>query len=93
MVARLAASDEPLGCERAPAGSQLDPLEPALRRLLVEGAKIKARRVTEILRDEYGRAGLVDVVKRRLRRLRPPRVRPARPHRLQAGAGDAARRG
>jgi transposase len=60
-----------------PAGSRLDPLEPVLRRLLAEWPKIKAPRATEILRDEYGYEGSVDVVKRRLRTLRPPRVRPA----------------
>ena len=35
-VARLLASEEPPRYRRAPVGSQLDPLEPALRRLLEE---------------------------------------------------------
>ena len=76
-VARLAGSDEPPSYRRAPAGSKLDPLEPVLRRLVEEWPRIKAPRATEILRDEYGFQGSVDVVKRRLRALRPARVRPA----------------
>ncbi len=39
-------------------------------------AQIKAPRATEVLR-EYGYGGSVDVVRRRLRELRPPSVRPA----------------
>jgi hypothetical protein len=53
-VARLIASDEPPRYRRAPAGSQLDRLEPVLRRLLSEWPAIKAPRVTEILCCEYG---------------------------------------
>src|SRR6266511_765131 len=51
-VARLARSDEPPRYRRTPTGSQLDPLEPVLRRLLEEWPQIKAPRLTEILRDE-----------------------------------------
>lgn len=76
-VARLAASEEPPRYRRAPAGSKLDPFEPVLRRLLEEWPQIKAPRATELLRDEYGYAGSVDLVKRRLRELRPSSVRPA----------------
>ncbi len=47
-----------------------------LRRLLEEWPQIKAPRATEVLR-EYGYLGSVDVVRRRLRELRPPVVRPA----------------
>jgi transposase len=76
-VARLAAAEEPPRYRRAPAGSKLDPFVPALRRLLVEWPQIKAPRATELLREEYGYDGSVDLVKRRLRALRPPLARPA----------------
>ncbi len=76
-VARLAASVEPPRYRRAPAGSKLDPFEPVLGRLLSEWPQIKAPRATELLRDEYGYAGSVDLVKRRLRELRSPTARPA----------------
>ena len=77
-VARMVASDEPPRYRRAAAGSQLDPLELVLRRLLEEWPQIKAPRLTEILRDEYGYAGSVRLVQTRLQGLRPPVVRPAR---------------
>src|SRR5438876_6226323 len=64
-VARLLASEEPPRYRRAPLGSQLDPLEPVLRRLLGEWAQIKAPRLTEILRDEYGYTGSVRLVQAR----------------------------
>lgn len=76
-VARLAASDEPPRYRRMPTGSQLDPLEPVLRRLLEEWPRIKAPRLTEILRAEYGYTGSVRLVQERLQRLRPSSVRPA----------------
>jgi len=76
-VARLARCEEPPRYRRAPAGSRLDPFEGVLRRLLVEWPQIKAPRATELLRDEYGYEGSVDLVRRRLRELRPPVVRPA----------------
>jgi transposase len=76
-VARLARSVEPPRYRRPPAGSKLDPFEPVLRRLVAEWPQVKAPRATELLRDEYGYDGSVDLVKRRLRRLRPPAVRPA----------------
>jgi transposase len=76
-VARLVASEEPPSYRRATAGSRLDPLEPVLRRLLEEWPQIKAPRATELLREECGYRGSVDVVKRRLRELRPPQARPA----------------
>jgi transposase len=76
-VARLARCEEPPRYRRAPTGSKLDPFEPVLRRLLEEWPQIKAPRLTELLRDEYGYDGSVDLVKRRLRELRPPAVRPA----------------
>jgi len=62
---------------REPAGSQLDLLEPLLRELLAEWPQLKAPRATEILRDEYGYGGSVELVKRHLGALRPPSVRPA----------------
>jgi transposase len=76
-VARLGRSEEPPRYRRAPAGSKLDPFEPVLRRLLEEWPQIKGPRATELLREEYGYDGSVDLVKRRLRELRPPAVRPA----------------
>jgi hypothetical protein len=51
-VRRLLASDEPPRCERASQGSVLDPLEPVLRRLLRDWPRIRAPRVTEILRTD-----------------------------------------
>jgi transposase len=75
-VARVLASEEPPRYRRAAGGSQLDRFEPLLRRLVEEWPQIKAPRATEVLR-EYGYAGSVDVVRRRLRELRPRMVRPA----------------
>ncbi len=63
--------------ERAPAGSMLDPLEPVLRRLLEEWPDIKAPRVTELLRADYGYGGSVDLVRKQMAALRPRAVRPA----------------
>ena len=76
-VRRLLASPKPPRYQRAPRGSMLDPLEPVLRQLLEEWPEIKAPRVTEILRSDYGYEGSVDLVKKRLARMRPARVRPA----------------
>jgi transposase len=76
-VGRLLAAEEPPRYHRAPQGSMLDPLEPVPRRLLAEWPAIKAPRVTEILPADYGYAGSVDLVRRRLQRLRPPPERPA----------------
>jgi transposase len=76
-VARLARSSQPPIYRRSPVGSKLDPLEPVLRRVLEEWPRIKAPRATELLRVEYGYDGSVDLVKRRLRELRPRSVRPA----------------
>ena len=60
-VGRLVAAVEPPRYERAAAGSMLDPLEPVVRRLIDEWPQIKAPRVTEILRDDYGYRGSVDL--------------------------------
>jgi transposase len=76
-VRRLVEAGEPPRYRRAPAGSMLDPLEPVLRRLLEDWPEIKAPRVTEVLRDDYGYAGSVDLVRKRLAVLRPREVRPA----------------
>src|SRR4051794_9319494 len=76
-VRRMVGASEPPRYSRAPAGSMLDPLEPVLRRLLAEWPEIRAPRVTEILREDHGYAGSVDLVKKRLARLRPSQVRPA----------------
>jgi transposase len=77
-VRRMLEASEPPRYERGSQGSMLDPLEPVLRRLLEEWPEIKAPRVTEILRDEHGYPGSVDLVRRRLQRLRPPKQRAAR---------------
>ena len=76
-VDRLIDATEPPRYSRAPAGSMLDPLEPVLQRLLKDWPEIRAPRVTEILREDYGYAGSVDLVRRRLAQLRPRSVRPA----------------
>jgi transposase len=76
-VSRMLASDEPPRYRHAPRGSMLDPLQPVLRRLLVEWPAIRAPRITEILRSDYGYEGSVDLVRRRLQQLRPTRERPA----------------
>ncbi|MEX2196238.1 MAG: IS21 family transposase [Thermoleophilaceae bacterium] len=76
-VRRLVEADEPPRYERAAAGSMLDPLEPVMRRVLEEWPQIKAPRVTELLRDDYGYAGSVDLVRKRMAGLRPRAVRPA----------------
>lgn len=76
-AARLVEAIEPPRYSRAPAGSMLDPLEGVLRRLIEECADIRAPRVTEILRDDYGYSGSVDLVRKRLAVLRPRAERPA----------------
>ena len=48
-----------------------------LRRLLAEWPQIKAPRLTEILRADYGYTGSLRLVQERLRGLRPRPVRPA----------------
>jgi transposase len=76
-AARLAAATEAPSYSRAPAGSMLDPLEPVLRRLIKDFEDIKAPRVTEILREDYGYTGSVDLVRKRLAQLRPREERAA----------------
>ena len=76
-VARLVVSDQPPRYRRASTGSQLDSLEPVLRRLLEEWPLIKAPRVRELLCSEYGYRGSVRLVQAHLQRLRPSLVRPA----------------
>jgi transposase len=76
-VKRLLDADEPPRYRRAPAGSMLDPLEPVIRRLMSEWPQIKAPRVAEVLRDDYGYCGSVDLVRKRMATLRPRRERPA----------------
>ena len=76
-VDRLIEAAEPPRYSRAPAGSMLDPLEPVMRRLLADWPDIRAPRVTEILREDFGYGGSVDLVRKRLATLRPTRVRPA----------------
>jgi transcriptional regulator with XRE-family HTH domain len=75
-VSQLWESAEPPRYHRQRAGSKLDPFEPIVRAVLEEWPQIKAPRMTEILR-EHGYEGSVDLVKRRLRALRPPSERPA----------------
>jgi transposase len=76
-VRRLIEAPESPCYEREPTGSMLDPLEPVIRALIEDFEGIKAPRVTEILRDDYGYAGSVDLVRKRLAVLRPRGVRAA----------------
>ena len=76
-AAKLVEASEPPSYSRAPAGSMLDPLEPVLRKLIKDWEGIKAPRMTEILRDDYGYAGSVDLVRKRLAELRPRSERAA----------------
>jgi transposase len=76
-VKRMLESDRPPAYRRAAQGSKVDRFEPVIRAVLVECPDIKAPRMTDILRDDYGYEGSVDVVKRRLRELRPPVERAA----------------
>lgn len=76
-VARLADASEPPRYRREPSGSMLDPLMPVVCEVLGEVADIKAPRLTEMLREDYGYTGSVDLVRKRLAELRPRAVRPA----------------
>ena len=76
-VARALATDAPPRYVRAPAGSQLDPLMGVIERVLREWPEIKAPRLTELLRDEHGYEGSVDLVRRKLAGLRPREERAA----------------
>jgi len=76
-VKRLAEAAQPPRYQREPSGSMLDPLEPVIRRVLAEVADIKAPRLTELLREDYGYTGSVDLVRKRLAELRPKTERPA----------------
>src|SRR5215203_5233497 len=76
-VRRMVEAAGPPSYSRAPAGSMLDPLEPVLRQLIGDWQDIKAPRVTEVLRDDYGYAGSVDLVRKRLAELRPRSERAA----------------
>jgi transposase len=83
-VARMLAADEPPRYSRAPVGSMLDPLDGVLQRLVDAWPEINAPRVTAILRQNHGYAGSVDLVRKRLARLRPSR--PARRAGYRPGA-------
>jgi transposase len=76
-VKRLAEAAEPPRYRRAPLGSMLDRLDPVLRKLVADFEDIKAPRVMELLREEYGYGGSVDLVRKRLAELRPKCERPA----------------
>jgi transposase len=70
-VKRLAEAAQPPRYRREPVGSMLDPLEPVIGQVLAEVADIKAPRFTELLREDYGYSGSVDLVRKRLAELRP----------------------
>jgi len=70
-VRRLVEADEPPRYSRSRAGSIIDAFDPVMRRVLEEWPEIKAPRLTEILREDYGYAGGVDLVRKRLAALRP----------------------
>jgi transposase len=76
-VARALVVDAPPRYVRAPAGSQLDRLMAVIEQVLKDWPDMKAPRLTELLRDEHGCQGSVDLVRRKLASLRPPRDRPA----------------
>ncbi len=70
-VKRLAEAAQPPRYRREATGSMLDPLMPVLRKLVADFEDIKAPRVTELLREDYGYSGSVDLVRKRLAALRP----------------------
>lgn len=76
-VKRLVESDEPPRYRRSPAGSKVDRFEAVIHKTLEDWPDIKAPRMTDILRDEHGYEGSADLVKRKLRELRPRSQRPA----------------
>jgi transposase len=76
-VKRLLEAQEPPRYRRARVGSMLDPFEPVIVKLVADWPEIKAPRVTELLREDYGYAGSVDLVRRRMAALRPRCERPA----------------
>lgn len=76
-AAKLVEAAEPPSYRREPTGSMLDPLEAVLRGLLEEWPEIRAPRVTELLREDYGYIGSVDLVRKRLAELRPSSERAA----------------
>ncbi len=76
-VKRLAEAPRPPRYRREAPGSMLDPLMPVLRKLVADFEDIRAPRVTELLREDYGYAGSVDLVRKRLAELRPRADRPA----------------
>ncbi len=76
-VKRLAEAAQPPRYQREATGSMLDPLMPVIRKLVVDFEDIKAPRVTELLRDDYGYSGSVDLVRKRLAELRPKAERAA----------------
>jgi transposase len=76
-VRRLVQAPEPPRYRREATGSILDPFDQVLRELVREIEDIKAPRATELLRDDYGYQGSVDLVRRRLAELRPKEVRAA----------------
>jgi len=76
-VKRLAEAPRAPRYRREASGSMLDPLMPVLRKLVADFEDIRAPRVTELLREDYGYAGSVDLVRKRLAELRPRADRPA----------------
>jgi hypothetical protein len=50
---------------------------PVIERVLKEWPEIKAPRLTELLREEHGYRGSVDLVRRKLQTLRPREERAA----------------
>jgi transposase len=70
-VRRLIEAPEAPRYRREATGSMLDPFDAVLRKLVTDHDDIKAPRATELLRDDYGYAGSVDLVRRRLAELRP----------------------
>ena len=88
-VVRALAVDAPPRYVRAPAGSQLDRLMPVIERVIREWPEIKAPRLTELLRDEHGYQGSVDLVRRKLSTLRPREDRAGAADGISARSGGA----
>ena len=76
-AARLVEAGEPPSYSPALAGSKLDPLEPELRELGEESRTSRLPGWTEVLRNDHGYAGSVDLVRKRLAVLRPRTERAA----------------
>jgi transposase len=72
-VARMIAADAPLPPHHGRRGSQLDRMIPRIEAALAEQPDIRAPALTELLRSDCAYSGSVDLVRRRLARIRAER--------------------